>query len=451
MNKIILFLIFILNGVSLSAQTEELGCATKDPDLIWEAKLQEYISANKKSKNINELRRNDFIIPVIFHVIHGGEAMGTYPNILAEQINSQLTILNQDFSGNAYNASNYPDNAFVNWAINQNIPQENLDELGRVKISDFNIQFCLAVVDAEGNLLNEPGIERLNYVLKGWQNPNLFETQNTMRSYLDSVIKPQSIWDVTRYLNVWITDKSNALTYAGVSSVPPLSGLTDLPNNTSDSTDGIWCFAKAVGSYALFPEGNYISQFIDGRTLTHEVGHYLGLRHIWGDAVCGNDFCDDTPPAAGENTGMPTYPHNSGSCSTPSNSPDGEMFMNFMDYTRGPYKFMFTTDQRTRAQTVMLNSPFRNQLGTHGLCSSPNALAAQGSELLYIYPNPTNDLLQISYDDDLISRVEIINQFGLSVRTFIASKISIADLPSGVYFVKVEGKQQTYVRKIIKL
>ena len=84
MNKIILFLIFILNGGSLSAQTEELGCATKDPDLIWEAKLQEYISANKKSKNINELRRNDYIIPVIFHVIHGGEAMGTYPNILAE-------------------------------------------------------------------------------------------------------------------------------------------------------------------------------------------------------------------------------------------------------------------------------------------------------------------------------------------------------------------------------
>ncbi|NDC32035.1 MAG: hypothetical protein EBZ58_14130, partial [Bacteroidetes bacterium] len=357
-------------GIRIYAQQENQSCGTSVPNEIWENEFQKLISEYKTNPKSQKQSSIVYTIPIIFHVIHSGQPIGTFPNISQGQINSQINVLNQDFSGNGFNSSNYPSNAFVNWVITQSLPSANTDSNGRVKIADVGIQFCLATKDTSGNLLSEPGINRVNFLSLNLPDPSSFSSQATMKAYLDSILKPQTIWDLTKYLNVWITDKNNALSYTGVSSVPPLSGLLGVPNNSTDSTDGIWCFAKVIGSNNLFPNGIYGSPLVEGRTLTHEVGHYLGLRHIWGDGPCATDYCDDTPPAAAQNTGSPTsYPLNAGSCSSPSNSPDGEMFMNFMDYSRDPYKYMFTSDQTARMQTAMINSPFRNQLGNHNLCS----------------------------------------------------------------------------------
>lgn len=429
------------------AQQENKFCGTADFSNEWENEFQQLIAESKSYH-----KKNSYVIPVVFHIIHGGQPVGTFPNILQGQLNSQITILNQDFSANAYNASNYPPNAFVNWAANQKIPIENLDQNGRIKIADFNIQFCLATKDTNGNLLPEPGINRINYLFMNLPGPDLYSTQSTMKFYLDDILKPKTIWDVKKYLNVWVTDKSSALTYAGVSSGPPLSGLMDLPNNSTDSTDGIWCYAKAIGSSALFPAGSYISQFIDGRTLTHEVGHYLGLRHIWGNTACGNDFCDDTPPAAAQNSGTPNYPHNVGSCSLPSNNPDGEMFMNFMDYTRGPGVYMFTTDQRIRAHTAMQNSPFRNKLGTHGLCSETAGINAEAMQnKISVYPNPAKNLLNINIADDQIVEVLISNLLGqVLINVKNKNTIDISQLTNGIYWVLVTQKHCRYIQKFIK-
>jgi hypothetical protein len=273
-----------------------------------------------------------------------------------------------------------------------------------------------------------------------------------MKSYLDNILKPQTIWDVTKYLNVWITDKNSALTYGGVSSGPPFSGLMDLPNNATDSTDGIWCYTKIIGSNALFPTGSYVSPFIDGRTLTHEVGHYVGLRHIFGNTACGNDFCNDTPPAAAQNTGTPTYPHNVGTCASPSNNPDGEMFMNFMDYTRGPSVYMFTTDQRTRAHTAMQNSPFRNQLGTHGLCSTTTGINDINSKNNFsIYPNPARTQLNLNIPQNEIDEVSISNLYGqVLINMKYKNTIDISSLTSGIYIITVTQRQNKYTQKFIK-
>ena len=163
--------------------------------------------------------------------------------------------------------------------------------------------------------------------------------------------------------------------FTGVASGPPLSGLTGLSEGLgTDTTDGIWLYAKVTGSPIIYPSGIYGNPNVRGRTATHEIGHWLGLKHIWGDGACATDYCNDTPPAASNNIGVPTYPHNVGTCTSPSNSLDGEMFMNFMDYTLDPYKYMFTTDQVVRMQTALLNSPNRILLGTHNICSSTNTL-----------------------------------------------------------------------------
>ena len=454
--KTLLFAFTFLLAHSVFAQnTEDDNCATIFPEMEWENTFQQLISEFLEQKG-NSNTSVSYSIPIVFHVIHGGETIGNFPNIHQDQIYSQISILNQDLSGNSYNAANYPVNAFVNWAISQNINALNLDSLGRLKIADFEIQICPALLDENGNLLSEPGINRINYQSKGWANPTQFGTQATMKSFLDNTVKPQSIWDPRKYLNVWISDKSNALTYAGVSSVPPLSGLSDIPNTSTDSTDGIWCFAKAIGSYQIYPAGHYISPNIDGRTMTHEIGHYLGLRHIWGDAACGNDFCNDTPPASSQNTGAPSYPWRAGSCSSPSNSPDGEMFMNFMDYSMGPSKYMFSPDQKTRAHTAMLNSPQRNQLGSHGLCSSASAIDLEQENKLKIFPNPSSSEFYIEFDEEQkVLLISLYNLNGQEIKTEILEnskfhKIAIGG-PSGFYILKVSDENQS-VRfyKIIK-
>lgn len=126
--------------------------------------------------------------------------------------------------------------------------------------------------------------------------------------------------------------------------------------------------------------------------------------------------------------------------------------MNFMDYTRGPSVYMFTTDQRTRAQTAMLNSPFRNQLGTHGLGSETTDLIKTNlKNALSVYPNPAKNHLNLDVSETEPKEILIIDLFG---QVLIATKnthvVDISCLAQGMYFVTVSTGQQTYAQTFIK-
>ena len=444
---VILFVSLIISKIGIG-QDNNHSCGTEVLNAQWEDEFQRLIKDFETSGHNKKLDSNHTnVIPVIFHVIHSGQSVGVFPNIDAGQVYSQIDVLNQDFNGIGENANTYPVTAFTSWAVNEGLPSANIDSLGRVKIGCLNVQFCPALYDTIGNILPEPGIHRVDYTTLGIADPASFTTTTTLKPYLNSSLQPKTIWDVTKYLNIWVTDKNNAIMFTGVASGPPLSGLTGLSGGIgTDTTDGIWLYAKVTGSPIIYPSGIYGNPNVRGRTATHEIGHWLGLKHIWGDAACATDYCNDTPPAASDNIGIPTYPHNIGTCSSPSNSPDGEMFMNFMDYTLDPYKYMFTTDQVTRMQTAILNSPFRNQLGTHGLCSAPLTINDLNfNDNISIYPNPATQELYFSKTTDAIV-FELSGKVAFSATN--VDSINVSELNNGMYMLKTaDGSVTKFIKQ----
>lgn len=368
------------------------GCASAIPDAQWESQFQQLIAQHKLDEAANKTQAN-YTIPVIIHIIHGGQALNTYPNISNAQATSQITVLNNDFAAAGLNVANYPATAYTSYATAAGLPAANKDASGRPKISNFNISFCLATIDKNGAAMATPGIDRVNYntftLTTCVTNKNPADVSNgdpngdgnpaEFMTYMNSLCKPQTIWDPTKYMNIWVTDVNAATGLLGFGTFPTASGLTGIPGGTgTGTTDGLWCWAKSFGN-----TGTLQAPYNKGRTATHEIGHWVGLRHIWGDAACATDYCLDTPPANVSNSGAPAYPFNASSCTTPSgtnnttaNGANGEMFMNFMDYTDDAAMYMFTEDQRTRAQAAMANGTYRKLLGTHGLCGTASPTPA---------------------------------------------------------------------------
>ncbi|PHN03275.1 M43 family zinc metalloprotease [Flavilitoribacter nigricans] len=276
-------------------------------------------------------------IPIIFHIIHDGDAVGSGDNISALYVNAQIQQLNDDFR-RILGTSGY-----------------NTHPAG----ADSEIEFCAAAVDPNGNPLSEPGINRINRNSKGWSAPPYGTCigGDFGDAYIENTIKPESQWDPNDYLNVWVMDINCSI--LGYAQFPSSSGLSGLGSNGgAAATDGVVLLTSSLGSTGT-PQGSGV--YNKGRTGTHEIGHFFGLRHIWGDQTCGTDYCNDTPEATGPASGCP----NSTTC-------DGvqDMVENYMDYSYDDCMNIFTGDQKARMQTVLQNSPRRGILANSTACTS---------------------------------------------------------------------------------
>jgi len=295
-------------------------------------------------------RRVEYNIPIIFHVITGSE--GDAYDLPQAQIQAQIDQLNLDF--------------------------RNLSGSTHVAAADSEINFIPATVDPDGNTLDEPGIDRV-YGYTGAQSSGS----------MDGGVKQATIWDRSLYANIWTANLSGGL--LGYAQFPSNSTLPGMPGSGgSDQTDGVVVLAGTVGSVA---NPGTTSSYNLGRTLTHEIGHWIGLRHIWGDANCGNDYCADTPESSGSNFGCPTLT----TC-------DGiqDMVENYMDYTDDACMNIFTNDQVGRMVTALENAT--------GLSSLPSSTTGNPVTVFDLDGRVRiNTLNLVVCDNTITPEIELIN------------------------------------------
>jgi Pregnancy-associated plasma protein-A/CARDB len=304
-------------------------------EVQFEQWMQEKLSNNNlKTFGTQRTEVMSYLIPVVVHVIHNGESVGTGTNISDAQIASQIQVMNDDYKRLNADASN--------------TPTEFLPVAGSIDIT-----FVLAKQDPEGLATN--GITRTKGSKTSW----------TLAD--NSEFKALSYWPAENYLNIWVIDFSSASGLIGYSQLPTSTILPGLEDSSDDRlTDGVAIDYQAFGSGASF---NLTAAFNKGRTATHEVGHFLGLRHIWGDGNCATDYVADTPAQTNQTEG--TCPSvNSPSCETNPDQPYKihKMFQNYMDYTNDVCMNLFTKNQNDRMVTILAYSPRRLSL-----LSSPGA------------------------------------------------------------------------------
>jgi len=297
--------------------------ALTESDAQFEQWLNEKIQHRKREQKEKRLQATAHKIQVVVHIIHRGESIGVGTNLSDTQVISQLQVLNKDFKRQNDDAVNTP-------AEFQSVAGAS------------DIEFVLAQTDPNG--MPTSGINRVVG----------FKPDFTIED--DEALKAQSYWPAENYLNIWVCYLTDRFGYTQF----PVSTLPGLDNSSKNRlTDGVVISFEVFGSSDY---GNFLLHpfYNRGRTTTHEVGHFFGLRHLWGDVTnCkGDDYVDDTPPQSLLTLGCPSHPQKE----CPADDPNNKMFQNFLDYTDDECMNLFTQGQVDRMLTVLENSPRRASL-----------------------------------------------------------------------------------------
>jgi hypothetical protein len=344
MKKVLFSGLISLFIISLQAQSLKRTCSTmevlerlKAEDPSYAQRLQSietqtayYLSSHKDGNSIAAI----VTIPVVFHVVYNTSAQ----NISDAQCIAQLNQLNLDYAKLNSDAGNTP-SVFAGAAANT------------------NIQFCLAQRTPTGTATTG--------IIHKSTTKTSFSTNDGVKY---SAQGGDDAWPASSYLNIWSCNLGQSLL-----------GYAQFPGGAA-ATDGVVLLYSSIGSMA---QHGTAAPYDLGRTATHEVGHWLNCYHIWGDdgsGCTGSDNCSDTPNQGSENYGCPSFPHVS--CS---NGPNGDMFMNYMDYTDDACMYMFTNGQSSRMNALFTTGGARVSIVSSqgcvppsggGTCDAPTGLAA---------------------------------------------------------------------------
>lgn len=336
-------------------------------------------------------------IPVVVHVVYNNPSQ----NISNEQIKSQIDVLNRDYR-----------------KLNTDI--RNIPAAFRSFAADSKIEFRLATIDPSG--LSTDGITRKSTTV------TVFELDEKIKSSVNGGTDP---WNRDQYLNIWIANLTSGIL-----------GYASSPGCVAEK-DGVVIRYDVFGTTA-----NVRAPYNKGRTAVHEIGHWLGLKHIWGDKSCGDDGIEDTPPQEGPTRGCP-----SGVVSTCTSGASGNMYMNFMDFTNDDCVNMFTAGQVNKMHELFNNGGARANLLLSGKAEGAEQETNVSVASITVYPNPVADELNIRFNNAALNNKQLIiyNHLGQVYRKMIINKpviqVNTKEFTSGLYFIST-GDKKTY--KFIK-
>ena len=363
----------------------------------------EKIINEKKYKAIN----NVVTIPVVVHLLY----RINLENLPDSQIQSQIDVMNEDFGRTNADTALTP-------------------SVWRPIAANTGIQFCLASRKPNGDPTN--GIERRQCINTTW------EALSGVDSMKFDSLAGLNTWDASSYLNIWVCNlEGNYL------------GYTTIPTNVLDTFyDGVVVKSRAFG------RNTFVAPPYDkGRTATHEIGHWLGLYHIW----CGmcNGPCDlvnDTPPQLNSTSGCPVFPVFD-QCSP---SYPGIMFMNYMDYTDDACMNMYTMGQSVRMNVVL--DSLRTSIHTSIGCSAPISVnEIDGGKQISVYPNPAQSEIHFRCVGTISEKIslsicDVTGKEILSMNNFSctnSSSVNVSIFDAGVYFLRLTGKNFSSVSRFV--
>lgn len=377
-----------------------------------EQQVQKWIETHDVSKEI----RSTYKIPVVVHIVW----IDNEQNLPDSQIYSQMQVLNED-----YNRLN-PD------TINTRSVFDSI-------ASAVGIEFCMAKTDPNGNPTN--GITRTegNPTVLGFP-VNFFDPfTNNIKSTSSGGVDP---WPQDEYLNMWVGPLFTGL--LGYAQFPQAYDSTQGPE-----TDGV------VITHSVFGRvGDLLSGYDDGRTTTHEVGHWLGLRHIWGDGDCtADDYVADTPLSDAASSGCDTTANNC--VDSLFNYPD--MVENFMDYSSDNCQNMFTLGQKARMVGFLLTDSMRHALTLSDKCSGdPLTVQDPLNQKLSLYPNPgsgdfTLDATRMPSKHYQLSIIDLTGRLihEQTIQTPARVSFDLTQQSQGVYLLRLDNSQHHLVKRLI--
>jgi len=421
----VLFLALTVVGVNVFAQTLE-KCGTmhnhaemqkNNPSLLSKRQSVEQI-AQEWLKNNPNYKKAVATIPVVFHVVYN-------PTIPAQDapdsiIYSQLQVLNDDYR--RLNAD----------AVNT---RPEFDSLA----ADVEIQFCLANVDPSGNFTT--GINRVTTTATDF---SFSPFDNNVKKTANGGVDP---WPTSDYLNIWVCDM-----YFGGS--PLVLGYAQFPGD-DPATDGVVLTYQHTG-YRDWDAAADPANL--GRTATHEVGHYFGLYHIWGDGDCtASDSVTDTPNAAAASQQICTLTNNT--CDDSAEPYWGgwdpfDMLENYMDYSTDACMNMFTNGQKDRMWSFLNTA--RVSLLSSNKCGGTYLGEVLPSASLIMYPNPASNGVTLEWPGEFkFERLEIVDLVGKVLVTenitsaYAKHVVNTNSLTDGIYFVRLVNGNSITTKKLL--